>query len=138
MKAKEIKCSNCGANVEIEEGQQVQSCKFCGNKILLNDENNTTTTTNYNHRYIDEARIKEIETEKELKIKAEEHKQKQEADRKRLNLYLLIAWIASMVLFLFISFFTMDSVGFSPLHIFLILDAIIGIIVIVKRSKNNR
>lgn len=71
----QLKCTNCGADLEITEKRDIIYCTYCGSKMLLNDENE------YTYRYIDEADVKRAETEKivklkELEMKAENKKRK--------------------------------------------------------------
>ena len=135
MQVKEMKCSNCGATISVQEGKAVQFCQFCGNQVIIDD--GSTKTTNYNHRYIDEAEIRRIEAEKERREREDAHRQKAEEERRATNKKLLIGWIASMVFLLIISLFTMDNVNFSPFQILLIIDVIVGITVIKKRTKKD-
>ncbi|MBQ7408912.1 MAG: hypothetical protein IJW13_06590 [Clostridia bacterium] len=135
MKTIDVKCTNCGAIIKVEEGKKLQFCNYCGNQIFVEDEN--TTTTNYNHRYIDEAKVKKIEAEKELQIREEERKSKEKEQNAKTNRLLLIGWVLSLALFLIISLFTMDNVNFSPFQLILILDIIIGAVVIKKRSEKK-
>ena len=61
-----IKCPECGASLEIEEGRKQAFCTYCGAKVLIYDENHHE----YTYRTIDEAsllqanvRLKELEYE---------------------------------------------------------------------------
>lgn len=72
-----LKCPECGANLEIEEGRTFCYCQYCGCKIMLDDEKeektinkNINITKNVTHtkRYVDEAEIiKATNKEKENK-----------------------------------------------------------------------
>lgn len=60
MKAKALKCPECGANLEIEKGQKNCSCDYCGYTFVVDDENrNATYNENITHtkRYINETKI---------------------------------------------------------------------------------
>ncbi len=68
MKLKVLKCPECRANLEIEEGRNSCFCQYCGCKIILDDEKQETTinkninitkNTSHTERYYDEARIVE-------------------------------------------------------------------------------
>ena len=48
---------------------------------------------------------------------------------------LLGVWLVSLLIFIIASFFTLDNVNFSPFHIFIIIDLIVGFTVIKKRSN---
>ena len=52
-----LKCTNCGANLEITDKRDYLFCEYCGIKLILDDENE------YVHRHIDEADMKRAETE---------------------------------------------------------------------------
>ncbi len=43
MKLKVLKCPECRANLEIEEGRTSCFCQYCGCKIILDDEKQETT-----------------------------------------------------------------------------------------------
>lgn len=60
IKAVSIKCPESGANLNIEEGHKQLFCKYCGAKIILENDNE------YIYRHIDEAEVKRAETERML------------------------------------------------------------------------
>lgn len=64
MKIISLKCPECGADIDIEEGHKQCFCKYCGTKILIDDGNST-----YTYRKVDEARIKEAEVDKAIRLK---------------------------------------------------------------------
>ncbi len=64
MKVKSLKCPECGANLEIEEGRSFWFCQYCGRKIMPDDEKqeytyneNVNKTINIHKRYTDDADI---------------------------------------------------------------------------------
>ena len=68
MKIKSLKCPECGANLEIEEGRSFCFCQYCGCKIMLDEEKheytyneNVNKTININKnihkRYTDDADV---------------------------------------------------------------------------------
>ncbi len=66
MKAIVLKCPECRANLEIEEGYAHCYCKYCGNKIILDDDKaewtytkniNINKTTSHTYRHIDDADV---------------------------------------------------------------------------------
>lgn len=72
MKLKVLKCPECRANIEIEDGRDSCFCTYCGCKIILDDEKRETTinkniniTKNINktNRYIDDAEVERVKTE---------------------------------------------------------------------------
>ena len=140
MKAVQVQCPNCGSSINIQEGMDKSFCQYCGQQIVIEDENKKTThqiiyeNRNINNRYYDEAKIKQLELEHEEKIFLREEKSKQTENKKKMNIILLSVWVLSLLIFIVASFFTLDNVNFSPFHIFIIIDIIAGIIVIKKRT----
>ncbi len=72
MKLKVLKCPECRANIEIEEGRNFCFCDYCGCKIILDAEKyettinkniNITKNINKTSRYIDDAEVVRIITE---------------------------------------------------------------------------
>lgn len=64
MKAVSLTCPKCGGNLEnlqVAEGKNDTYCSFCGNHILLENENFHVIE----HRTVDAARIREMELEAE-------------------------------------------------------------------------
>ena len=67
MKLINLKCSNCGAALEIDPERTQAFCSYCGAKLFIDDEN-----INITNRIVDEARIKEAEVRlKELEYQHE-------------------------------------------------------------------
>lgn len=143
METKNIKCPNCNAPLNVNRGEKFHICPSCDSKIEIVDDSVKTThqiideNKNVTNRIIDEVGLKKLEIEQERLRKAEEKEQQTEKETKKINLILLISWIASLIIFLVVSLFTMDSVNFSPFQLVLILDIIVGIVVIKKRSKKS-
>ena len=66
MKLISMRCPHCGAELSIDMERRQAFCQYCGNMLLLDDEN----TININKRIVDEARLKEAEIRlKELMIR---------------------------------------------------------------------
>lgn len=103
MKIISLKCPECGADIDIEEGHRQCFCKYCGTKILIDDGNST-----YTYRKVDEARIKEAEVEKAIRLKELElelydkksKEDKKRTGRKRMNSITLIVVIIALALLL--------------------------------------
>lgn len=68
-----LKCPECDATLDVEEGKKFYFCNYCGSKILIDDGN-----TNNTNRIVDEARIREAEIERELRLKEMELDNKKE------------------------------------------------------------
>lgn len=73
MKLQVLKCPECHANIEMEEGRTFFFCQYCGCKIILDDENKTVTINknvniNKNTTHVDKAKVIEAKAkEKEWK-----------------------------------------------------------------------
>ena len=51
-----MRCTSCGAELEVDPEKKQLFCSYCGSKLLLKDENIHIT-----NRFVDEARLKEAE-----------------------------------------------------------------------------
>ena len=94
MKMISLKCPECGADIDIEEGHKQCFCKYCGTKILIDDGNST-----YTYRKVDEARIKEAEVDKairlkELEIEQEKNLQLEKTKELKTKITILLCTIA--------------------------------------------
>ena len=67
MKMINLRCTNCGAELQIDAERNQAFCTYCGTKLLVDDESIQIT-----NRIIDEARLKEAEIRlKELEYQHE-------------------------------------------------------------------
>ena len=85
-----IKCPECGATLDIEEGRKQLFCSYCGSKVLVENDNE------YIYRRVDEARIREAEVKEKIRLRElemEEAKQKQHDSLRKLLTYI---WVASI------------------------------------------
>lgn len=73
-----IKCPECDADLDIEEGRKVMFCSYCGRKIVMVDENEFKY--NVTHRHVDVAKIREVEEKAEIK-KVRERLKKEKIDK---------------------------------------------------------
>ena len=74
-----IKCPECGASLDVEEGRKNLFCSYCGSKVMINNENE------HIYRHIDEARIKEAEIEREIKLKQMEIESEDTFSKKKIS-----------------------------------------------------
>ena len=72
-----VKCPECGATLNIEEGREQAFCTYCGTKVLLHNENE------YIYRHIDEAGVKQAETDRIVRMKQMELAEKKRADAEK-------------------------------------------------------
>lgn len=75
-----IKCPECGASLDVEEGRQQIFCSYCGTKVMIQNDNE------YVYRHIDEASIRRSEVEamlrmRELELKEKENERKHKGRR---------------------------------------------------------
>ena len=87
-----VKCPECGAALNVEEGRQQIFCSYCGTKILIHNENE------YIYHRIDEADIKQAETEAMLRLKEMELEEK---ENKRMHRRRLLAYVVAAAFVLF-------------------------------------
>ena len=78
-----VKCPECGATLEIEEGRNKAFCSYCGAKILIYDENHHE----YVYRTIDDAGLKQAE----VRLKELEYEEKKTKAKIRWTIALIIS-----------------------------------------------
>lgn len=72
-----LKCPECGAKLQIEEGHKECFCQYCGHKILLDDGNKKVNVNVINtYHKIDDTIIKEAEVDKLVRLKELEVEEK--------------------------------------------------------------
>jgi DNA-directed RNA polymerase subunit RPC12/RpoP len=87
-----IKCPECGAALDIEEGRNQVFCSYCGTKIKIENDNE------YVCRNIDEAKVKQVEAEQMLRMREMELEEKeQERTRKSKRVAYIVAGILFVV-----------------------------------------
>ena len=87
-----IKCPDCGAALQFEEGRSTAFCSYCGAKILLHNENE------YIYRNIDEAEIKQAENDRVYMLKELEMEEREDKHHRFLTAVWLICTILSFVI----------------------------------------
>lgn len=75
MKVYSIKCPDCNAVLEIEEGREYCFCNYCGAKIFLDDERTKRI------RITDDAKIKYIESRERIRLAEMQAKERAEKER---------------------------------------------------------
>lgn len=104
-----VKCPECGAMLDVEEGRQQLFCSYCGAKVMIQNDNE------YIYRHIDEASIKQTEADamlrmKELELEAKEEERSRKGRR--------IAYTIALV-FVVIGFITWSSSSLVSLYLIL-------------------
>ena len=76
-----IRCPECSADLQIEDGREYAFCTYCGAKVIIANDNE------HIYRTIDEAGIKHAETERLIRLKELELEEKETA-KSRKSMYL--------------------------------------------------
>lgn len=106
-----IKCPECGANLDVEEGRKKLFCSFCGAQIILSNDNEHIIHT------IDDAEVKHAQTEQLIKVRQLEIAAKeQEAEERRKNIKFIISVIVGLfgVICIFFGYSTDESDYLMP------------------------
>lgn len=107
-----IKCPDCGADLEYEEGREKIFCTYCGVPIVITNENEKII------RHIDEAAIKREETERIIKLKEHEAKEKRNDRSYKMRMIKIKATIVIAIVSGITFFVGMISDEFSNLWLF--------------------
>lgn len=110
IKYNTVKCPQCEANLEIEEGRDKIFCSYCGAQVVATNENE------YIYRHIDEAEVKQAETDRLIKLKqmeiAEKRRESEEKNRAfKIKMSIILGLIA--MVFMGIGFSGEHSIGFA-------------------------
>ena len=117
MKLFSMICPHCGAQLSIDLDRRQAFCQYCGNTLLVDDEN----TININNRIVDEARLKEAEVRlKELEYQ-HEREIRQETIRKEQK-----------------KSFGISVVVFQRLRPFLLIIVIVGCVLLSSRKTEEK
>lgn len=121
-----VKCPECRNTLSIEEGRKQAFCTYCGNKVLISDENEHTIHIR------DDAEIQQTEAEHALKLKELEIQCELEKGSRRMRITFVIIWaiitLALILLFVFMSCSRLADIQLMALVMLLVLDIpIIGI-----------
>lgn len=73
-----LKCPNCGGELQVQSDREFCFCQYCGTKILLSDENKKTININKNVTYttVNEADKLRAENER-LKLENDIYKERE-------------------------------------------------------------
>ena len=127
MKLISMICPHCGAKLTIDLDRRQAFCQYCGNTLLIDDEN----TININSRYVDEARLKEAEVRlKELEY-LHEREIRQETIRKEQKRSF---WI-SVVVFLVFLLITLSVERLRPVAVIVIIA---GCVILSSRKTEEK
>ena len=127
MKLISMICPHCGAQLSIDLDRRQAFCQYCGNTLLVDDEN----TININNRIVDEARLKEAEVRlKELEYQ-HEREIRQETIRKEQKRSF---WISVVVFFVFLFI----ALSVERLRPFLLIIVIVGCVLLSSRKTEEK
>lgn len=91
-----MRCSSCGAKLEVDADRREVYCSYCGTKLLVEDESGQET-----RRIVDEARLKEAEIRlKEVEYAHERELRKEQLMREEKKVFLLSLGVFTCVLLL--------------------------------------
>lgn len=126
MKLIRLKCTNCGADLELDADRKQAFCTYCGTKQYIDDESIHIT-----NRFIDEARLKEAEVRlKELEY-AHEREIREETIRKEQKESF------RMCVIVFLCILTVTFL-FERLRPFFVLVIIIGLVILSSMKSKDR
>ena len=91
-----LKCPDCDAGLDVEEGRDSYFCPYCGRKIVLYDTNKTVQEKIYR----DESKIRE--SDNKTSVELEKLKIQNEKD-KRSSIVILIMFIAFILFIVYVS-----------------------------------
>lgn len=92
MKNTQIKCPGCGASIDLLEGRAVQFCQYCGTKILLEKEEQSSFDVKIGHDFFGigkavssyvQAKDREKEREHEEEMAEEEYFRNHPEEKRR-------------------------------------------------------
>ena len=87
-----VKCPDCGADLQIEEGREQAFCAYCGAKVIIHNENEHIIRT------IDEAGIKQAETDRLVMLKRMELVEKRRAEREKTKMFKIVVSLIFVVI----------------------------------------
>jgi len=132
VKLTSVKCPECGAALQIENGREQIFCSYCGAKILITNENE------YIIRHVDDAGVKKAETERIIEMKKLEIIEKNRvANEKKKKTKIKIMVILAILAMIFLSMGGSDKdvEGYETIGGFLILA--IPFVWFINRDREN-
>lgn len=94
MKIVQLKCPNCGASLEAEDGLETFFCKYCGQKIILSEQSNAAIGAKMLNNFLEHReKMHQMKAEEERIRRAEELAERKRAER--------TVWLGILGFFLF-------------------------------------
>lgn len=129
-----IKCPECSADLQIEDGREYAFCTYCGAKVMIANDNE------HIYRTIDEARIKQAETDRMVRMRELDIEEKSGISKRTKA----IVWIASTAILLILGIigYAIDNMGMGMCMMFAMCTGIWGGIITFsdddKKKKRRR
>lgn len=127
MKLLSMICPHCGAQLSIDIDRRQAFCQYCGNSLLVDDEN----TININSRIVDEARIKEAE----VRLKELEYQHEREIRLETIRKEQKRSFGISVVVFLVVLFIAFSVERLRP---YLLIVVIAGCVLLSSRKTEEK
>ena len=137
MKLVSIKCPECSANLDVEEGRKHIYCSYCGAEIMLENENEKV------YRKIDDARLKEAEVREKVRLKElelEEYKIKKEEKKSKIKIVVvLVAVLVGLLMLLYGGLSKNENISTWGMLVIMWTGLACGFVFLTKHgNKNNK
>ena len=131
----DLKCPSCGAQLDYEDGMEYIFCKYCGTKVLINDEN-TITFKNVDYAEIEKAKneSRRISIQEDM-IKREYEKDEKETRRYNKNSLIFAGMLAVFIMIMMVSF-SHDSESTVGLVMLLVVEFFV--VFLMNRSSDRK
>lgn len=123
-----IKCPECGASLDVEEGRQQIFCSYCGTKVMVQNDNE------YIYRHIDEASIKQAEADKIVQLRKLEIIERKRAEAAKVKRVKIIVSILMGILGICLM---IAGAGMGGLVGLLVLEGVMFIWILSDKDKED-
>ena len=127
MKLISMRCPHCGAELSIDMDRRQAFCQYCGNMLLLDDEN----TININKRIVDEARLKEAE----IRLKELEYQHEREIRQETIRKEQKRSFWISVAVFLIFLLITLSVERLRPVAVIVVIA---GCVLLSSRKTEEK
>ena len=122
-----VKCPECGASIDVEEGRQQIFCSYCGAKVMVQNDNE------YIYHHIDEAQIKQAEVNQEVQLrKMEIIERKHAAAERTKKVKIILSVILVIVAIIFM------GLGFGGDHFGLMFPGLVCCYILMFMWMGNK
>lgn len=123
-----IKCPECGASLDVEEGRQQIFCSYCGTKVMVQNDNE------YIYRHIDEASIKQAEADKIVQLRKLEIIERKRAEAAKVKRVKIIVSILVVIIGIGLM---IAGAGMGGLVGLLVLEGVMFIWILSDKDKED-